>query len=302
LTRPKQKAQRVDALLQTIIDGLFLGAVLALAAVGFSLIFGVLNVLNLSHGVFVVAGAFLSNHLLNEAGVDPVLSLPVVMAAGAALGYLTYAGLIGPAIKRGTLISALLVTFGLALIGTNALMLLFSSEVRSISPAYAFTSFRLGTITIEAVRLVGFLASILLVGLLTLFLGRTKSGRIIRATAQQELAARLCGVDVDRVFALTFAVASAFAAASGAIMGMMLPFSPAEEVRWTVNAFIVVVLGGVGSPAGALVGGLLLGLANTLTAQVFGSVYTNVAMFMILLVMLLVRPNGLLGAAFKGSR
>jgi branched-chain amino acid transport system permease protein len=125
---------------------------------------------------------------------------------------------------------------------------------------------------------------------------------MIRATAQSELAARLCGVDARRVYALTFGVGSAFAAGSGVLIGMIMPFTPAEEVQWTVYAFVVVVLGGVGSPAGAMLGGLLLGLAATLTQTYVGPVYTNVVMFMILLAMLLVRPNGILGSAFRASR
>jgi len=292
----------LTAVLQTIVDGLSLGGALAVAAVGFSLIFGVLNLINLAHGLFVIGGAFLSNWLLTRAGIDPLLGVPVVMLAGSGLGYLLQVGLVAPAVSRGSIISALLVTFGVALIGTNILMLLFSSEIRSTSPSYAFTSFRFFGVSIEAVRLFALMAGFFLVGMLTVYLRTTRYGRIIRATAQQETGARLCGVNVTQVYAITFTLASGFAAGSGALIGMMLPFSPAEEAIWTVNGFIVVVLGGAGSPLGALLGGIFLGLTNTFTAQYIGAVYTNVIMFLLLLVMLLVRPNGLLGAAFKGSR
>ena len=127
-------------------------------------------------------------------------------------------------------------------------------------------------------------------------------GRVIRATAQQTLAARLCGVNVHHVYALTFAVSAAFAGAAGIVIGIILPFSPADEALWTMNAFVVVVLGGVGSPAGALIGGLLLGVANTLTAQYIGPSFPNVTMFLLLVVLLLVRPTGILGNAFSPSR
>ena len=142
----------------------------------------------------------------------------------------------------------------------------------------------------------------MLISVLALFLRLAPWGRMIRATAQMELAARLCGVDTRSVHALTFAIGSAFAMAAGVLIGLILPFTPAEEVQWTVYAFIVVTLGGVGSPAGALLGGLLLGLTAILTQTFLGAVYTNVVMFLILLLMLLVRPNGLLGSAFRGSR
>ncbi|HEX2939957.1 MAG TPA: branched-chain amino acid ABC transporter permease, partial [Rhodopila sp.] len=113
---------------------------------------------------------------------------------------------------------------------------------------------------------------------------------------------RLCGVNVPHVYALTFAVSAAFAGAAGIVIGIILPFAPADEALWTLNAFVVVVLGGVGSPAGALIGGLLLGIVSTLTAQYVGPAFPNVTMFLLLVIMLLVRPNGLLGNAFAASR
>jgi branched-chain amino acid transport system permease protein len=137
---------------------------------------------------------------------------------------------------------------------------------------------------------------------LAFVLERTHIGRIIRATAQQELAARLCGVNARHVYALTFGVSAAFAGASGAILGLVLPFSPPDEGLWTMNAFVVVTLGGVGSPSGALLGGLLLGLINTFTGRLIGPAFPNAMMFLVLVAMLLARPSGLLGNAFRGSR
>jgi branched-chain amino acid transport system permease protein len=174
--------------------------------------------------------------------------------------------------------------------------------MRSITPSYAFSSLRLGGLTFEPVRLAALLTSLLLLGCLALILKYTSLGRIIRATAQQTLAARLCGVNVRHVFALTFGVSAAFSGASGIVIGIMLPFSPVDEAMWTLNAFIVVTLGGVGSPAGAILGGLLLGVISTMTSQYAGPAFPNAAMFLILVIMLLVRPNGLLGNAFSTSR
>ena len=132
-------------------------------------------------------------------------------------------------------------------------------------------------------------------GALTAALNWTAMGRMIRATAQQEMAARLCGVDARHVYGLTFGVSAAFAGASGAILGIVLPFAPPDEAIWTINAFVVVTLGGVGSPAGALIGGLLLGLISTFTSQFIGPAFPNAMMFLILVLMLLIRPSGLLG-------
>jgi branched-chain amino acid transport system permease protein len=289
-------------LLQTIVNGLLYGATLAVAAVGFSLIFGVMNVINLAHGVFVVGGAYAALVAWTYFGIDPFLMLLPLMVLGFALGWLIERGIIGPCVAKSGPIMALLVTFGVSLIATNVLTVVFSSSVRNISPPYAFASVKFAGASIDVARGAAFLAALILITVLVLFLRLTPWGQMIRATAQMELAARLCGIDTRAVYALTFAVGSAFAMASGILIGLILPFTPADEVQWTVSAFIVVTLGGVGSPLGALVGGLLLGLTAVLTQTFLGAIYTNVVMFVILLLMLLVRPNGLLGTAFRASR
>jgi branched-chain amino acid transport system permease protein len=169
----------------------------------------------------------------------------------------------------------------------NALVLAFSPDFKSISPGWAFSFLRLGPLTIDLVRISALAASLALLGALAYVLNRTRIGRVIRATAQQELAARLCGVNARHVYAVTFGVSAAFAGASGAILGIVLPFSPPDESNWTLNAFVVVVLGGVGSPSGALLGGLLLGLISTATSQLIGLAFPNVMMFLILVLMLM---------------
>jgi branched-chain amino acid transport system permease protein len=196
----------------------------------------------------------------------------------------------------------MLLTFGVALMLQNVMIWVFSPDMKSITPSYAFTSFHLGPVAFDAVRVSALAASLVLLSCLAALLKFSSLGRTIRATAQQTLAAQLCGVNVRHVYALTFAVSAAFAGAAGIVIGIILPFSPNDEALWTMNAFVVVVLGGVGSPAGALLGGLLLGIVNTLTAQYIGPSFPNVTMFLLLVLLLLVRPNGLLGNAFSASR
>jgi branched-chain amino acid transport system permease protein len=292
----------VGLILQTVFDGLVLGGIYALSAVGFSLIFGVLQVVNLSHGVIVLIGSYLSYILWQALGVDPLLSIPVVMAALFGFGYAYQRVIIQPAVDRASLLASMLVTFGVALMLRNALVWIFSPDFKSITPSYAFTFFEVGPLTFDLVRLTALLASLVLLSLLALALKRSRLGRIIRATAQQDLAARLCGVNARHVYGLTFGVSAAFAGASGTIIGIVLPFAPPDEVLWTMNAFVVVTLGGVGSPAGALIGGLVLGVISTLTSQYIGPAFPNATMFLILVLMLLVRPAGLLGNAFSGTR
>ncbi len=285
--------------LQTIADGLVLGGLYALAAVGFSLIFGVMSVVNLSHGVLVLIGGYLAWFLWQSLGLDPVLAIPPVMAVMFGLGYLYQRSLVQLAVERASLLASMLVTFGVALMLRNLLVLTFSPDFKSIAPAYAFVHFRLAGVTFDLVRVGALAVSLLLLSALVLVLRATRIGRVMRATAQQDLAARLCGVDVRHVFALTFGVSAAFAGASGAIIGLVLPFSPADEGLWTMNAFVVVTLGGVGSPAGALVGGLLLGLISTFAARLIGPAFPNAMMFLVLVAMLLIRPAGLLGNAWR---
>jgi branched-chain amino acid transport system permease protein len=291
----------MSLVLQTLADGLVLGGIYALAAVGFSLIFGVLHVINLSHGVLVLIGAYLALVLSNILGIDPLLTLPLVMAVLFAVGYCYQRFLIQCTIGRSPL-GSMLLTFGIALMLQNAMIWVFSPDMKNITPSYAFDSFRVAGLTFDAVRVSALAASLVLLSCLALLLKFSNLGRLIRATAQQTLAAQLCGVNVRHVYALTFAVSAAFAGAAGIVIGVILPFSPADEAMWTLNAFVVVVLGGVGSPAGALLGGLLLGIVNTLTAQYVGPSFPNVTMFLMLVLLLLVRPHGLLGHAFSVSR
>jgi branched-chain amino acid transport system permease protein len=288
--------------LQTLLDGLVLGGVFSLAAAGFSLIFGVMNVVNLTHGIFVLIGAYLAWSAQHFLGVDPLLAIPGVMAVLFAAGYVYQRSLIQSAVDRSSLLASLLVTFGVALVLRNLLVLVFGPDFKSITPAYAFANVKLGALTLDLVRISALGASLGLIALLAFVLYRTDWGRVIRATAQQDFAAGLCGVDVRHVYGLTFGVACAFAGAAGAVIGIVLPFAPPDEGHWTMKAFAVVVLGGVGSPAGALLGGLLLGLINTFTAQFIGPAFPNAMMFLVLVLMLLVRPHGLLGSSFGGSR
>jgi branched-chain amino acid transport system permease protein len=291
----------VTLVFQTLVDGLVLGGIYALAAVGFSLIFGVLHVINLSHGVLILIGAYLALVLSNALNIDPLLTLPLVMIALFGVGYVYQRFLIQHTIGR-TPLGSMLLTFGVALMLQNVMIWVFSPDMKNITPSYAFNSFKIAGLTFDAVRVSALAASLVLLSCLALLLKFSNLGRLIRATAQQTLAAQLCGVNVRHVYALTFAVSAAFAGAAGIVIGVILPFSPADEALWTLNAFVVVVLGGVGSPAGALLGGLLLGVVNTFTAQYVGPSFPNVTMFLMLVLLLLVRPHGLLGHAFSASR
>lgn len=292
----------MDLLLQTALNGLVLGGVYSLAAVGFSLIFGALGIVNLTHGIFVVCGAYAALILFTRFGIDPFFATIPVAIVFFFVGYAYQRFLIERAVSRASLVASLLVTFGVALIARNMLQVAFSPDVRTITPSYSFTSLTFGNLRVDVVRLIAVGVSLVFLLAMALFLAKTSFGRRIRATAQQPLAANLSGVDVPHVYGQTFGLGAAFAAAAGAVLGIVLPFSPSAEEIWTMHAFIVVVLGGVGSPSGALLGGILLGLISSFTAQYVGPSFTNAVMFLVLVVMLLLRPQGLLGSAFGESR
>jgi branched-chain amino acid transport system permease protein len=288
--------------LQTTLNGLVLGGLYSLAAVGFSLVFGVMGIVNLTHGIFVIAGAYGALLLYRELGLDPLLAVIPVGAVLFAVGYLYQRTIIHWAVSRATLVASLVVTFGVAMIVRNIMQLIFGPDAQTITPSYSFTSLTFGPLQIDLVRVLALGASLVLLVLLALVLVRTHFGRAVRATAQQPLAAELSGINVRNLHGLTFGLSAALAGASGAIIGIVQPFSAASEVTWTLNAFIVVVLGGIGSPAGALIGGILLGLINAYTAQYIGPSLTTAMMFLVLVFMLLVRPQGLLGNAFGETR
>jgi branched-chain amino acid transport system permease protein len=288
-------------LIQTLVDGLILGGIFSLSAVGFSLIFGVLGIVNLAHGVFILGGAYIGLWLGLSTGLDPLAAIPIVFVVLAVLGAVLQKTVVAAAVRKGSLMTSLLVTFGASLVLRDVLVLVSGPDINTLSSHWGFSTFHLGGIVVDGARATGLLASVVLLVLLALALDRMKIGRAIRATAQQSFAAGLCGIDADRIYTLTFGVSVGFAGASGIVIGMINPFSPFDDTFWTLNAFVTVVLGGVGSPLGALIGGLALGEISTLSSQYIGPRFPNIFVFCALLLMLIVRPNGLLGNAFKGS-
>lgn len=288
-------------LAQTLVDGLILGGIYALSAVGFSLIFGVLGVVNLAHGMFVLLGAYVGLMVKNAFGVDPLMAIPIAFAILFVFGALFQLWVVSTAIRRGSLISSLLVTFGASLILKDIIIVFIGPDIHTLDSTWVLGTHTVGGIVIDGARATALLASLLLLGLLALVLYKTGIGRAIRATAQQSFAAGLCGINCRRIYAVTFGVSAGFAAASGVIVGIINPFSPADDAFWTLNAFVTVVLGGIGSPLGALLGGLLLGEISTLSSQYIGATFPNIFMVCTLLLMLLIRPNGIMGNAYKGS-
>ncbi len=287
---------------QATVYGLLQGCLLALVAVGFSLVWGVMNVVNLAHGAFVLAGAYVAFELNAWLGLDPFLAMlpAAVLLFGA--GYLIQRYLVNLVVNAPVFIT-LLLTFGLQLLLVNGMVILFTANYRSIRTGYAQAALTLpGDIRIPLGRLVAALLAVGVTIALRHVIRRTAIGQSILATGMDRGAARLMGIKAAHVYAVTFGVAAALAGAAGAAVGAVGTFSPADAGRFTLFSFVAAVLGGLGNMSGALYGGLLLGLVEAWGGQLLPGTLVNAVAFAVLVVVLGVRPQGLAGRSFYASR
>lgn len=289
-------------LVQAGLYGLLQGCMLGLIAVGFSLVWGVMNVVNLSHGAFVVVGAYVAFELHEKLGLDPFLgSVPAALALFV-LGYLVQRYMINLVVNAPIFIT-LLLTFGLQLLLVNGLILLFTADYRSVPTRYAAESLVLpGDVRLPLGRLIAALIAVGLTIALGYLMRHTRTGLAILATGMDRGAARLMGIKARHVYALTFGIAAALAGGAGAAVGAVSTFSPADAGRFTLFSFVAAVLGGLGNTSGALLGGLLLGLVEGIGGQLLPGTLVNALAFAVLVVVLAIRPQGIAGRAFYASR
>lgn len=284
-------------MLQTVINGILLGGLYACIGVAFSLLYGVMNLLNLAHGSLIMIGGYISFFAFQRLGLDPFVSLPISMGGLFVIGYAVQHFVINRVIDANVFM-VMILTFGLDLILINAALLLWSADYRTINPGYGGLSIQLGTLVIPALRFAVFLMALLLTGGLALFMACTETGQAIQATALDRYAARLVGIDVMKIYALTFAISSALAGAAGTLLALVLPIYPEMGGALTIKAFIISVLGGLGGLYGALVGGIILGVVELAGGYILGPTYQVALGLMILLLVLMFRPQGLLGKKF----
>lgn len=284
----------MDLLWQVLVNGVLLGGLYALMALGLALVWGVLNIVNIAHGAFIMLGAYVCYYLFSGLGLDPFAALPLAMLALFVFGYVVQRYLLNLVI-RAPMFNTLLITFGIDVVLTLLAQLAFSADFRTINPAYAGSNFMLGSATVPFVRVIAFGIAVGLTLLLWLFLTRARLGRAIRATAQNLVAARLYGVEPRRVYALTFALGAALAGAAGSLYGVVSQVNPYIGGSLTAKSFAIAIIGGLDSPLGVIVGGLFLGIVESLTSLYIGPTYSDVASFGILVLVLIFRPSGLLG-------
>jgi branched-chain amino acid transport system permease protein len=292
----------MSQLLQATVYGLLQGGLLALIAVGFSLVWGVMNVINLAHGSFVLIGAYLAFELHRQFGLDPFISMIPVAIALFAAGYLVQRGLINLVVKAPIFIT-LLLTFGLDLVLVNGLLLIYSGDYRSIPTGYAGDGFTLFSgVRVPVGRLLAAVVALAITLALVAAMRKSRTGLAILATGMDRGAARLMGIRARHVYALTFGIAAALAGAAGAAVGAVGTFSPADAGRFTLFSFVAAVLGGLGNMYGALLGGMVLGLVEAWGGQLLPGTLVNAVAFAVLVVVLAVRPQGIAGRAFYSTR
>jgi branched-chain amino acid transport system permease protein len=285
-------------LLQTIILGLLIGGVYALLASGLTLIFGVMNVINVAHGAFLILAAFVTWTLWDVFGLDPLVAIVFTTPLMFGLGWLLYNATIRP-IRKAPPSASVLLTFSLALVVEGVLGLVWGNTSHTVSTPYFDQSFGLGAIFLPKAQVYGCLVAVAVLAVLYLFLNRTWTGRAIRASAINPQGAELVGVNVASVSALTFALGIGVTGAGGSIVSVLYPFLPGSHYVWISRLLAIIVLGGMGSLPGAVLGALLIGLGETFTTTYVGPEWATAVPFVVIFVVLLARPQGLLGARLR---
>jgi branched-chain amino acid transport system permease protein len=277
-----------------VVTGILLGGLFAVTALGLSLVFGVMRLINLVHGELVILGAYLAFEISSHASIDPLVSLIAVVPAVLVLAYPVQRMLLTPVMRKGAE-PALLTTFGLSIIAQNVFILIFSGDTRSLGASYATSSQSIATIHVPTMYLIAFGFAVVLCGGAHLLLRRTAPGRAVRASAEDAEAAGVMGIDIRRVYAVIYALAAACAAVGGVLAGLTFSFDPSSGITYLLTGFAVVVLGGLGNIKGTFFGGLLLGLVESVGASFFGDGYRDFIGFVAFLIVLSMRPQGLFG-------
>ncbi|RTZ94809.1 MAG: branched-chain amino acid ABC transporter permease [Deltaproteobacteria bacterium] len=279
-------------LLQLAIQGILLGGLYGLIAVGLSLIFGVMGIINFAHGQMMVMGMYVSYWIFVLLGIDPYLSLIVVAAVIFVLGYLVQATVVNRILDYPEAMQVLpLVAVGLVL--ENTALLLWGPDYRSPQTALSLETLWIGPVMIDVSRLIAFVLAILITTGIFVFLKKTRTGKRIRAASDNRMGAILVGINVNRINNASFGLGAAATGAAGALLLPLMPLSPHMGHDFTLTAFIVVILGGMGNLIGALAGGLILGVAESLSALFLPATLKQVVSFSILIIIMLFRPQGL---------
>ncbi|ABY40343.1 branched-chain amino acid ABC transporter permease [Brucella suis] len=284
----------MNLFLQIVINGILLGGLYAIMAQGLALVWGVLNIVNLAHGTMIMLGGYVTWLVFANFGIDPFIGVFAAAAVMFCFGYALQRCVLN-LVARGPMFNALLITFGIEIIFTDVAQHVFSADFRAIIPSYSAVNFNVYGITIPLMNLLAFIAAFVLSGFMFFFMMTTKLGRAIRATAQNLTAARLYGVEPRHLYAVTFGIGVAIAGVAGGLYATVNQLNPYIGVPLTAKSFAITIIGGLDNPLGVILGGLILGVIESLTVLYLGDTYRNVVSFSILVLVLIIRPGGLLG-------
>lgn len=279
---------------EAVVNGMLTGAVYALVALGLTLIYGVLHIINFAHGALLTCAMF-AVWGLGAFGIGPYVAIVPLVPGFFAIGYALQRFVIGPA-SGGRDGNVLLVTLGLAIAIQNGLLVLFHADTRSLDSGDAFEVVAVGPMLLSQPRLIGFAVAVVVAALLWVLLALTDTGRAIRAVAREDLGARLVGIDVRHIFAVTFGLGCACLAVAAGLLMPSYYVNPRVGEAFVLIAFTVVVLGGMGSIPGAVIGGLAVGVVESLSGLFLGDSLGQIGVFLIFILVLLLRPAGLFGA------
>lgn len=282
-------------LIAAILNGVLTGSIYALVALGLTLIYGVLHIINFAHGALLSAALFAAFFAFKLAGLDPYLAIFVLAPLFFVFGYALQRFVIGPA-SHGDDRNMLLVTLGASIVIENALLYAFRADTRTIDLSYAFETFDLGFTFVPITRVIGFGVVIVVALLLWAIMRWTDIGKAIRAVAKEKLGAQLAGIDVSHIYAMTFGLGTACVAIAACLLIPTYYVNPMVGEAFVLVAFTIVVLGGMGSVPGALIGGLIIGVVESLSGLLLGESLGQIGIFLIFIIVLLVRPTGLFGA------
>ena len=283
---------------QNIVSSVLVGALYGLAALGLSLVFGVLKVLNIAHGELIMLGGYAAFWIFNLYGIDPFFGLLLVIPLLFMVGWALHKGLFSAVVKSDEeerIKNSMLIGFGLTLILQSVAIQLWTADERSITTAYATASLELAGIRLPVVRLAGLVIALLAVIGLELFLNRTYWGKAMRATAENWETASLTGINIQKIYLMTFALSAALAGVAGTLVSVSFSVNPAIGLSWTLKALIVVVFAGLGSIPGTLLAGVLLGVGESASAYLVGGAYRELVGLFLFLIILSIRPQGLFG-------
>ena len=278
----------------TIMMGILLGGLYALIALGLSLVFGVMKMINVAHGDLVLFGTYFAYGMMTLLGVDPILSLIAGIPLLFVIGFGIQKYLMSRAFGR-SMEAPLLIAFGISLMLQNLQQILWTPMSKGLTTSYALESFGLGGISVPLAYLFDFIAAVVVMVLLSQFLSRTYLGKAITGAAQDRTAAQLMGINTGRVHAFAFAISMATAAFAGVFLGLTFPFTPQSGISFLIIAFGVVIVGGLGCMVGTFLGGIALGVAQTLGGYFLGPTSQMLVVYFLVLLVLAMRPQGLFG-------